>query len=213
MCVLHPRWQIFSCRRLIDRLCWSLLTFLQVTFAHGAFQIWDIIRKRVVAPFKQHQHLVWSLDVSPNGRLLVTGSYDYSVRIWKMRDGSSKRLVSTISQNYTSVRCSPNGRYVAASNDDGFLRIWDARSCHLIGRWKGHDETRSLASSPDGETLVSSGRDPRVKCWDAGSLKVTAQSGSSVVQPVLAEKKRNPEFDRQSVSYILLLTLLSWPSS
>lgn len=120
-----------------------------------------------------------SLDISIDGRLLVTGSFDNSLRIWKIRDGSSK-LLSIDDGTHASVRFSPNGRYVAAANSDRCLRIWDVRSGHLIRKWRGHtSNVQCLAFSPDGERLVSGGWDNIVKWWDVGPLRLPASDLSA----------------------------------
>lgn len=167
-------------------------------------KIWKIVNKRVVAMFKGHKSTVASLDVSPDGRLLVTTSYDNSVRIWKMRDGSSK-LLSLEGNTPTSVKFSPNGRHVAVSNVDGFLRILDVRSGRLVGKWKGHEHRiASLAFSPDGEKLVSGDWDGSMRCWDVSPLNV---SGSSTERHVLEDgmlvmKNKTLEFNQQLVSLL-----------
>ena len=67
--------------------------------------------------FKGHRSGVNSVAFSPNGRSLVSGSDDGSVRIWNIRDGSSKVLPVADSPSYfVAVVFSPDGRYVAAGH-------------------------------------------------------------------------------------------------
>lgn len=157
----------------------------------------------MLAAFKGHVKGVPSLDLSPNGRLLVSGSFDCSLRIWKIRDGSS-RLISTEDNSFTSARFSPNGRYVAASSVDQFLRLWDVRSGQLVGKWNGHEKRIwCVAFSPDGEELVSGSWGGAIKSWDVSSLKVPGPSPptkeSSEEDGILVEKNEKLEFDGHSV--------------
>lgn len=187
-----------------------------MALSYHVSQIWDIVNKKVLTTFKGHTGSVRSLDVSPDGRLLVTGSFDRSVRIWKIHDGSSKFL-STEGECYTSVRFSPNSRYVAASNSDNFLRIWDVRSGHLVGKWKDHEGMiRSVAFSPNGEKLVSGGWEKQMdlKCWDVSPLKVSPRLDSSE-NGLLLQNSKQLEFDRQPVSlcifFFFRINLISSP--
>ena len=76
------------------------------------------------AMFKGHKCNVYDADFSPNGLSLVSASYDHSVRIWNIRDGSSKILPVTDSvEFFTPVVFNPDGRYVAAGNHDDSLWI------------------------------------------------------------------------------------------
>jgi WD40 repeat protein len=124
-----------------------------------------------LARFKLYAHTV---DVSPDGRLLVTASSFGSVCIGKMRDGSSKTIWTDRVSTLKMVKFSPNGRYVAVSMTmDKFLRIWNVRSCQLVGKWNGQQIIRSVAFSPDGEDLMSGGWDGTIKSWDVSSLQAT----------------------------------------
>jgi WD40 repeat protein len=55
-------------------------------------QIWEINTKYVRNALKGHTRCVYSLDFSPNGRLLVSASDDNTVRLWNIRDGATKLL-------------------------------------------------------------------------------------------------------------------------
>lgn len=113
----------------------------------------------------------------PDGRLLVSGSYDATVRIWDMVDGTSKVL--TINDHVpldkdpgvTSVTICPNGQYVAAGSLDTVVRIWDVASEALVERLRGHtDSVYSVAFTPDGKGLVSGSLDKTLKYWDVSAL-------------------------------------------
>ena len=52
-------------------------------------QIWDIQKKHIHTIFEGHQKEIYSLDFSRDGRLIVSGSGDGTVRIWDMNDTAS----------------------------------------------------------------------------------------------------------------------------
>lgn len=49
--------------------------------------IWDTRTGAVIARLWAPLESIWALDVSPDGRLLATGSTDGSVRVWRITDG------------------------------------------------------------------------------------------------------------------------------
>jgi glucose repression regulatory protein TUP1 len=167
-----------------------------------SFQVWDIPNKRIRNVFRGHKSSVESVDFSPNGRLVVSASWDGTVRIWNVRDGSAKVFTDN-ADIFWSVRFSPNGQYVAAGNTDGFLRIWDVRTGRLVKRWTGHkDGVWSVAFTPDGKGLVSGSGDGVVKCWDVSSLGVVQSSGEPVATEIM-------EYKGHTVRLILSLILVS----
>ena len=124
------------------------------------------------AMFNGHKSEVNSIAFAPNGRSLVSASDDRSVRIWNIRDGSSKVLPVTGSPGYfNSVAFSPDGRYVAAGNMDSSLCMWDSRTHKLVAKWQGHtSDVGSTEFTPDGKGLMSGGSDNTVKYWDVSLL-------------------------------------------
>ena len=127
---------------------------------------------RMRAMFKGHKNVVNSVAFSPNGRSLISGSDDRSIRIWNIRDGASKVL--QVSRTYfISVAFSPDGWYAAAADLNGSLWIWDSRTYKLVANWEGHvTGVWCTGFSPDGKGLMSGSTDKTVKYWDVSSLGI-----------------------------------------
>ena len=125
--------------------------------------------KRMRAMFKGHESGIQNVVFSPNGRSLASASFNRSVQIWNIHDGSSNVLGS--GNQFLSVAFSPDGRYVAAGDYWGSLWIWDSRTHTLVATWRGHTEiVWCIRFTPDGDELVSGGLDNVVKYWDVRSL-------------------------------------------
>lgn len=52
--------------------------------------IWDTHTGSVIARLSAPPQSIWALDISPDGRLLATGSIDGSVRVWRVADGAGE---------------------------------------------------------------------------------------------------------------------------
>ena len=136
--------------------------------------------------FKGHTNEVNGIAFSPDGRSLVSGSDDHSVRVWNIRDGSSKRLPGTDGAGYfLSVVFRFDGRFIAAGGSRNSLWIWNSRTRKLVANWKGHNGwVWCVKFTPDGKGLMSGSVDGTVKYWDVSSLGIhEATSGRGTVVP------------------------------
>jgi len=145
-------------------------------------KIWDIANNRIRNVFDGHQQTIFSLDFFTDGRLIVSGSGDETVRIWDMVDGTSKVLTINDHDSYagvTSIAISPNGQYVAAGSMDADVRMWDVSTGQLVERLRGHRSgVNSVAFTPDGKGLVSGSSDKTLKFWDLSGMGAVAKRKS-----------------------------------
>ena len=62
-------------------------TYLATCGAEGMVWLFDVQTEKMVRVFNGHTDLVTSIDFSPDGKYLLTGSYDSTVRIWEVTTG------------------------------------------------------------------------------------------------------------------------------
>ena len=74
--------------------------------------------------FSGHTAHVFSLDLSPAGNVLATGSVDETVRLWDVTRGTCMNVLPAHSDPVTSVRFSPDGTTVCSGSYDGLVRLW-----------------------------------------------------------------------------------------
>ena len=85
--------------------------------------------KRALQVLKGHVAAVMSVEFSPTGEELVTGSYDRSVRLWERQKGHARDVYHTKRmQRVFSVAFSPDNNYIVSGSDDGNVRLWRAKA-------------------------------------------------------------------------------------
>jgi WD40 repeat protein len=122
-----------------------------------------------------HSREVNSVALSPDGKILASGSLDYIVKLWDVQSGKELRALSgnpsPVNVVY-SVAFSPNGSLLAAGYWDKTIKLWDVQSGKEIRTLIGHtSEVWAIAFSPDGKTLASGSWDKTIKLWDVQSGK------------------------------------------
>lgn len=65
-----------------------------------------------------------SLAFSPDGQILAVASYDQTIRLWRVSDGTLLQTL-TLPHGYpTTILFSPDGQKLFSCGDDGVIRIW-----------------------------------------------------------------------------------------
>jgi WD40 repeat protein len=106
--------------------------------------------------------------ICADGRALVTGHRDGTLRHWDLRTGAVVWERREHADGILNVSLSPDGRQVASASDDRTVRLWDAASGDQRACLSGHERgVNSVAWSPDGGTLASASDDKTVRLWDA----------------------------------------------
>ncbi|HZW33235.1 MAG TPA: M56 family metallopeptidase [Isosphaeraceae bacterium] len=135
---------------------------------------WDPVTGEQQRVLSGHTNRVDTLAISRDGRTLVTGSFDRSVKVWDLASGQARLTLRGHQNVVLAVAISPEGTLIASADQE--VRTWDISA----GRQRVHMRrlgehgrfVHGLAFSPDGRTLVSGGDDGKLKVWDiaAGRL-------------------------------------------
>jgi WD40 repeat protein len=109
---------------------------------------------------------VHSVIYSPDGKSIVSASWDCKIRIWDAESGGLLHSINGHSAAVNSAVYSPDGKSIVSASRDCSIRIWDAESCGLHRTLVGHSgSVYSAVYSLDGSVIVSASRDGLVKIW------------------------------------------------
>ncbi len=122
--------------------------------------------------FGGHTAAIRAIAFSLDGKKVLSGSDDRTVRVWDAISGKELRRFEGHKDTITAVAISPNGKHALSASQDRVLILWDIESRYIIQRFTGHTEAvQALAFSPDGKTVLSGGTDRALRLWDIESRK------------------------------------------
>ena len=77
--------------------------------------------------YEGHSELVNSVTISPDGKYIVSGSGDKTIKIWDIKTGECLNTLEGHSYWVNSVTISPDGKYIVSGSRDKTIKIWDIR--------------------------------------------------------------------------------------
>jgi len=127
-----------------------------------------------------HTGPVSAVAYSPHGTWVVTGSEDFTARIWSATNGTSLRIfgqtggghmggVNSIAwkprQHGAGIASKPNQDLVVTGSDDGTAKVWYAHSGLLMKTFNHGGKVTSVAWGPDGDRILTGSTDGTAKIW------------------------------------------------
>ncbi|HEX3047563.1 MAG TPA: caspase family protein [Bacillota bacterium] len=119
-----------------------------------------------------HSAAVGSVTISPDGKYILTGSWDQTLKLWEINTGRQIRNFIGHSDSIMSVAISPDGRYALSGSYDNSLKLWNIKTGKQIRSFIGHSKpVLSVAISPDGIYALSGSSDQTLKLWEVSTGK------------------------------------------
>jgi WD40 repeat protein len=129
-------------------------------------KIWNAKTGKLITNLKGHTNEVTCLAWTADGRKLISGSLDSSIRTW---DTITWQQIAVFTHRNLvhGIAISPNGRILASASVDNTARLWNLENGQPIGSALQHaDYVNCVLFSTDGKLLATGCSDNNAYIWD-----------------------------------------------
>ncbi len=129
--------------------------------------VWNVNNGRERTRFMGHRGTIYAMAVSPDGRLVATGSGDKTARLWNVKTGNEVLRLTGHDSRVSAVAFSRDGKRVATAGADRTIMVWNVKNGDLEEILRGHSDTvNAVCFTGSGKRLVSTGDDGSLRVWD-----------------------------------------------
>jgi GTPase SAR1 family protein len=102
-----------------------------------------------------HTGAVWAVAVTPDGKTVVSGSWDRTLKVWDLATGHCRATLEGHTDRVNGIAVTPDGKTIISGSDDKTLKVWDLATGQCRAILIDHaTDIMSLAVTPDGKTLI-----------------------------------------------------------
>jgi U3 small nucleolar RNA-associated protein 12 len=147
----------------------------------GEIELFDVASAQLLDSVSAHEGAIWSLQVHPDGRSMVSGSADKSAKFWNFtivqeevlgttRTTPKLKLVQSrvlkVSDDILSLKFSPDAKLLAVSLLDSTVKLFFTDSLKLYLNLYGHKlPVLNMDISYDSKLIVTCSADKNVRIW------------------------------------------------
>src|SRR5262245_6643223 len=156
------------------RTSWCRFALVLFFAGGGSFAPWldaadePSLPAGVTATLKGHTEALYAVAFSPDGKYVLTGSFDKTLKLWDAATGKEVKTFGGATGHQNLVLCtafSPDGQMIASGSTDNTAKIWDVPGTRFNLELVHSDAVNALALAPDGQRLAGAGKDGTLKVW------------------------------------------------
>ena len=121
---------------------------------------------------------IWNLACLPDGRRVVIGSGDRTVKVWNLESGEQEGTTMEHENEMVDVAVTRDGKTIISSDWTGSIKMWDVESHELVKEWTHPEGCPRIAISPDDRLAVGDGA---VAIYTNGSMISSRSAGPGLL--------------------------------
>ena len=122
-----------------------------------------------------HEKSVNAVDLSPDGRLAITGSTDRKVMVWEWDSCEVLHTMGGYRNTVAAAAFSPAGDVAVTASYDGRIGFWDNGSDSMDVVTSHPKNVTAVSFSPSGDMLATAGLGNIVKVWNMETREVQSE--------------------------------------
>jgi COMPASS component SWD3 len=114
------------------------------------------------------------VNFNPQSNLIVSGSFDETVRIWDVKTGRCIKTLPAHSDPVSACCFNRDGTLIASSSYDGLCRVWDTATGQCLKTLicdENNPPVSYVTFSPNGKYILAATLDNSLKLWNYGDGK------------------------------------------
>ncbi|KAF2001142.1 WD40 repeat-like protein [Amniculicola lignicola CBS 123094] len=147
----------------------------------GHLELFDIAASSLLDRIEAHEGAIWTLQVHPDGKSVVTGSADKSVKFWSFEivqeeiPGTRRTIprlklvqnrILKVNDDVLNVHFSPDSRLLAVSTLDNTVKVFFVDSLKLFLNLYGHKlPVLNMSISSDSKLIATCSADKNIRIW------------------------------------------------
>ena len=149
----------------------------------GEAQLWDFLTGQRIGPPMPHTDAITFVDISHDGRLLLTASRDTSARLWSTIDGSPLTPPLKHPSSVLSCNIRTDGHFLVTACTRGTTHIWDTRTGNPVQQGPLHrSPVRVVAFHPAGDHVLSADDGRIARIWPLRSTITDPKQARQIAQ-------------------------------
>ena len=153
----------FDMNRLLITTCNN---YIIICFKNSV-SVWNLISKTVEAVFQGHSDTIATLAITSDGKYIVTGSYDKTLRICNLDNLKQEGSLPGHTSGVTCLAVTSHCDYIISGSKDKTIRIWNYHSKQQEAVLSGNGgSVCCLGITTDEAYIVSGSVDNSVRIWN-----------------------------------------------